>query len=110
MDGIEKKYFTISEVAKKMDVAPSLIRFWERQFVHIRPRKNKNGVRRYTQDDIERLQTIYYLVKEKGFTLQGANEVLLQKSEKIDHTVGVIKELEEIKAFLENLKELLNQS
>jgi len=101
---IEKKYYSIGEVAQLLAVAPSLIRFWESQFDVIKPRKNKKGVRQYTKDDIEKLQMIYFLVKEKGMTLQGAREILLQKGNDSQNVLQVLKDLQEIKLFLANLK------
>lgn len=106
-DEIEKKYYSISEVASKLSVTASLIRFWESQFPKIKPQKNKNGIRQYTKQDLEKLQTIHFLVKEKGYTLQGANDVISQKTSKIDNVVQVIKELSEIKDFLIILKKTL---
>ncbi len=103
-DEIEKKYFTIGEVAKLFDVAPSLIRFWETHFDVIRPRKTKNGVRQYTKKDIEKLKTIYFLVKQKGYTLQGAKEAMGERPEAKAEMIRAIETLEEIKGFLENLR------
>ncbi len=103
-ENIEKKYYSISEVAKQLNVAPSLIRFWESQFKAIKPRKNKNGIRQYTQDDIAQLNTIYFLVKEKGYTLQGASELLEKNKEKTADTVLLIQELQTIRSFLVDLR------
>ena len=73
---IEKKYFSIGEVADMFKVAASLIRYWEGEFDIIRPKKDKKGNRRYTNDDIQKIRYVYHLVKEKGYTLQGAQEVI----------------------------------
>ena len=78
---IEKKYYTIGEVAEMFAVANSLIRFWEKEFDIINPKKNKKGNRRYTKDVIENIKLVYHLVKEKGYTLPGAKEII--KSKKI---------------------------
>jgi DNA-binding transcriptional MerR regulator len=104
---IEKKYFTIGEVAKLFDVAPSLIRFWETHFDSIRPRKTKNGVRQYTKKDIEKLKTIHYLVKQKGYTLQGAKEAMTERPDAKAEMVKAIETLEEIKGFLAGLRAIL---
>lgn len=106
---IQKKYHTIGETAKMLGVAPSLIRFWESRFKAINPRKTRNGVRQYTKDDIEKLKTIYYLVKEKGYTLQGADEVLNRQGENTDNVLDLIQEMEALKKFLLDLKKSLNQ-
>ncbi len=100
---IEKRYYTIGEVAKKFEVSTSLIRFWESQFDIIKPRKNKNGVRQYTKEDLEILGTIYHLVKEKGYTLSGAQEIL-KNGNGVSNTVEIIRSLEKVKAFLLELR------
>lgn len=104
--GIEKKYYSIGEVAKELDVATSLIRFWESQFSSIKPKKNKGGARRYTKDDIEQIKTIYFLVKERGYTLQGAKD-LLESSPGSKNKIEIIEKLKGIRAFLADLKEQL---
>jgi len=77
MEEEEKLYYTIGEVAEKFKVAQSLIRFWETEFPrYINPKRNKRGVRQYTQKDIENLEKIYVLVKKKKFTLDGAKKAL----------------------------------
>lgn len=103
-ENIEKKYYSISEVAKQLNVAPSLIRFWESQFKTVKPRKNKNGIRQYTQEDINQLNTIYFLVKEKGYTLQGASELLEKNKEKTADTVLLLQELQAVRSFLVDLR------
>jgi len=103
-ENIERKYFSISEVASMLNVAPSLIRFWESQFESIQPKKNKQGVRYYTQADIKTLNSIYYLVKTKGYKLQGAREILTEKGKNVSDAIELIKELEELKEFLHILK------
>ncbi len=84
LDKLTKLYYSIGEVADMFDVSTSLIRYWETEFNSLRPHKNSKGDRRFTQKNIEQLQLIYYLVKEKGFTLDGAkNEIkALKKREK----------------------------
>ena len=70
----EKRYYKIGEVAKAFGVNTSLIRFWEKEFDVIKPKKNAKGDRMFTQDDVKNFQMIYHLVKEKGFTLEGAKK------------------------------------
>jgi DNA-binding transcriptional MerR regulator len=106
MSEIEKKYYSIGEVAEMFEVAPSVIRFWEGQFPHLKPRKNKNGTRQYTLQDIEQIKTIYHLVKEKGYTLQGAKETLKNKPLVKDH-LAAIESLKRVKSFLIDLKNTL---
>jgi DNA-binding transcriptional MerR regulator len=104
-DQIEKKYYSIGEVAQLLDVAPSLIRFWESQFDSIRPRKSKKGVRQYTKEDITKLENIYFLVKKRGFTLQGAREMLVKKGDAGSDMLQVIKDLVQVRDFFSGLKD-----
>ncbi|MBC5991732.1 MerR family transcriptional regulator [Pontibacter cellulosilyticus] len=105
---IEKQYYTIGEVAEMFDVAASLIRFWETEFEQLSPKKNKKGNRQYTKQDIETLRTIYHLVKERGYTIQGAKEVLKNKSVQTKDKIEIIESLEKVRAFLVGIKEHLN--
>ncbi|MFH0866357.1 MAG: MerR family transcriptional regulator [Bacteroidota bacterium] len=104
---IEKVYFSIGEVAKMFKVNPSLIRFWEKEFEIIRPFKNKKGNRLFTQTDIENFHSIYRLVKEQGFTLQGAREKIKQNKSDITGSVCLVKTLEDLKEFLLEIKKEL---
>ena len=96
----EKLYYTIGEVSKAFDVNPSLIRFWEKEFEILKPKKINKGTRRYSSIDIENFQTIHHLVKEKGYTLDGAKEQLKMLNKNFE----IIKKLEKIKATLINIK------
>ncbi len=104
---MDKLYYTIGEVAKMFDVKTSLIRFWEKEFDIIRPKKNKKGNRIFTQKDVENFHIIYHLVKERGFTLQGAKDKLNENKEDVTNKVEIVKSLNKIKKFLEDLKKEL---
>jgi len=104
---IEKKYFTIGEVAKDLGVATSLIRFWESQFDFISPKKNSKGNRKFTQDDLKKLKIVYHLVKEKGYTLSGAHEHIKTHKDKIETEAEMINSLKKIRGFLEEMKNQL---
>lgn len=110
LDGLSstKLYYTIGEVATIFDVNTSLIRFWEKEFPAIQPKKNKNGNRLFTMKDLELFNKIYDLVKEHGYTLDGAKKALKQKPklEKKENTNQqiLIEKLENIKAQLLTLK------
>ena len=104
---IEKIYYSIGEIAELFDVNQSLIRFWEKEFDILHPQKNKKGNRLFTKNDIENLKLIYHLVKERGYTLQGAREKLRQNRENLVNTVQIIDTLNEIKGFLLELKKEL---
>ncbi len=101
---IEKKYFTIGEVAEELGVATSLIRFWESEFDMIKPKKNRKGNRQFTQEDIKNVRIIYHLVKEKGYTLQGARDFILNDTGAATGKLELIESLKEIKSFLQKLK------
>ena len=103
----DKRYYKIGEVAKAFDVNASLIRFWDKEFDVLKPKKNAKGNRLFTQDDIQNLQMIYHLVKEKGFTLEGARQKLKEKPEKIKDNYAIISRLEGIKAELVQIKNQL---
>jgi DNA-binding transcriptional MerR regulator len=102
---IEKVYFTIGEVAEEFNVATSLIRFWETEFDILNPKKNKKGNRQFTKTDIQRLRLIYHLVKERGFTLQGAKEMLKNNPDELQSKMEMIESLQSVKNFLIKLKE-----
>jgi DNA-binding transcriptional MerR regulator len=103
----EKRYYGIGEVSKAFGVNPSLIRFWEKEFDILSPKKNAKGNRKFTSDDIKKLQEIYLLVKERGFTLDGAKQQLkLKKKSGLDHHELILK-LERIKNELIAIKENL---
>ncbi len=102
----DKLYYSIGEVAKAFDVNTSLIRYWEQEFPILRPKKNKKGNRYFTPEDIKNLKIIYHLVKEKGYTLDGAR-IALTTNYKVSETISMIDRLEFVKAELINLKESL---
>ncbi|MCZ2083841.1 MULTISPECIES: MerR family transcriptional regulator [unclassified Kaistella] len=102
----DKLYYSIGEVSKAFDVNASLIRYWEQEFPIIKPKKNKKGNRYFTPEDIKNLKIIYHLVKEKGYTLDGAR-IALTTNAKISETVSMIDRLEFVKAELQKLKESL---
>ncbi|MUP44468.1 MerR family transcriptional regulator [Gramella sp. BOM4] len=100
----EKRYYSIGEVAEAFKVNTSLIRFWEKEFDVIRPKKNAKGNRKFTPDDIRNLELIYHLVKERGFTLEGAKIHLKEEKQKTLTNFEIIRKLERIKSELVNLK------
>ncbi|HXB40257.1 MAG TPA: MerR family transcriptional regulator [Bacteroidia bacterium] len=104
----DKLFFTISEVADMFKVNASLIRFWEKEFEVLKPRKSNKGNRLYTKKDIDNLRVIYNLVKEKGFTLQGAKEKLKEKPvEAHNKNLEAIEKLQRVKTYLLDLKKRL---
>lgn len=104
---INKLYYSIGEVSRMFDVNASLIRFWEKEFEILQPRKNKKGNRLFTQEDLENLKIIYHLVKEKGYTLQGAKEHLKSNKGTESERQKVLNSLQKLRNFLVELKEEL---
>jgi DNA-binding transcriptional MerR regulator len=100
---VEKLYYTIGEVAKMFDVNTSLIRYWEKEFDIIKPKKNKKGNRLFTQKDIDNFHIIYHLVKEKGMTLKGAKKKMKENKEDTEHNFEIIRSLEQIREMLTDL-------
>ncbi len=103
----DKRYYKIGEVAKAFGVNTSLIRFWENEFDVLKPKKNKKGNRLFTPEDLENLKMIYFLVKEKGFTLDGAKNKLRENPDEIFSKHKIIMRLEEIKNELIEIKNQL---
>jgi DNA-binding transcriptional MerR regulator len=104
---IEKLYYSIGEVADLFNVAPSLIRFWESEFDIIKPKKNRKGNRQFTREDIDNVRTIYHLVKEKGFTLQGAKEMLRNDTQAVKDKMDMIDSLKRVRSFMVELRDKL---
>lgn len=103
----DKLYYSISELSEYFDVAPSLLRYWEAEFNTIKPRRNSKGTRFYTKKDIEEIRKIHLLVKEEGFTLQGAREQLKKNKQHIDGKTEVVVKLESIRQHLQKLRNQL---
>lgn len=101
----EKIYYSIGEVAGMFDVNTSLIRFWEKEFNIIKPKKNKKGNRLFTRDDIKNFRLIYHLVKERGYTLRGAKDTLKSNPEFVDKNAEVVDSLMKIRQQLMELKD-----
>jgi len=102
-----KLYYSIGEVAKMFNVNTSLIRFWEKEFDILKPKKNKKGNRLFTQTDVDNLKLIFHLVKERGFTLDGAKKKIKENKNDIVDTFQIHKSLTEIRGFLTELKDTL---
>lgn len=105
---IEKIYYTISEASSIFDVPISTIRYWENEFDLLKPHKNKKGNRLFTKDDIDNLHLIFYLLKEKGMTLQGAKKKLSENKEKTVKNFEVIKRLQLVRSELEAIRDNLD--
>ena len=100
----EKMFYSIGEVSKMFNVNTSLIRFWEQEFDCLKPFKNKKGTRYFTKEDIETFRTLFYLIKECGYTLQGAKERLAADKKNLEKQTQIYNSLQKIKQFLLEIK------
>lgn len=91
------------------DVNASLIRYWESKFDCIKPHKNKKGNRMFTPSDIENLKLIYHLVKEKGMTLEGANNTMKRRGKSVKRDVSILERLQNIRAMLVEVRDSLGE-
>jgi DNA-binding transcriptional MerR regulator len=105
---ISKSFYSIGEVAAMLNVAPSLIRFWEKEFDILAPAKTQGGTRKFSREDIDHLRLIHHLVKEKGFTLQGARDSIKNASRLRDEAAA-ISALKNLRSFLTDLKVQLDK-
>tara|TARA_B100001142_G_scaffold81348_1_gene82286 strand:- start:1174 stop:1509 length:336 start_codon:yes stop_codon:yes gene_type:complete len=103
----EKLFYKIGEVASMFAVNVSLIRFWEKEFDILKPKKNKKGNRLFTKKDVDNLKIIHHLVKNRGFTLAGAKKKLKENKKDTINNFEIISRLKEIRSFLLNLKKEL---
>ena len=99
----KKIFYSIGETAKIFNVNVSLIRYWEKEFDILKPKKNKKGNRLFTQKDIDNLHVIYNLVKERGYTLEGAQRQL-KNNKDLNSKIEIINRLKKIRSFLVDLK------
>ena len=102
-----KRYYRIGEIAKAFDVNASLIRFWDKEFEALKPKKNAKGNRRFTPEDVQNLKLIYNLVKERGYTLEGAKTYLKEQNQKSLNDFDIITKLERVKNELIKIKNQL---
>ena len=103
----EKRYYKIGEVAQAFQVNTSLIRFWEKEFDVLKPKKNAKGNRLFTQEDLKNIKVIFNLVKERGFTLEGDKKKLKKNLDEIFNNQEIISRLESVKAELIKIKNQL---
>ncbi len=106
---VEKLFYSIGEVAQMFNVNTSLIRFWEKEFDIIKPKKNKKGNRLFTKEDIDNLHIIYHLVKERGMTLKGAQKKMNENKDDAIHNLEIIESLHSIRKMLLEIKDEIGQ-
>ena len=105
---MEKLFYSISEVARILDVNPSAVRFWTNQFgKFLKPRRNAKGNRQYTADDIEILKQIHFLVKVQGLTLEGAARQMAEDRRNVESRIKAIDTLKQLRAELEEVRKSL---
>ncbi len=104
---LTKLYYTIGEVSEIFEVSKSLIRYWESEFTILKPHKNSKGDRRFTKENIQQLQLIYHLVKERGFTLDGAKRELRMNKSRYLQKKKLNEKLHSLKNNLETLRNQL---
>jgi len=100
----EKLFYKISEVAEMFKVNISAVRFWEKEFDILKPKKNKKGNRMFTPKDIKNIRIIYHLLKERGFTVDGAKKKLKENKTDTVNNIEIVNHLRDIRGFLVNLR------
>lgn len=108
MDGLNKKYYRISEVADLLNIPATTLRFWEHQFTVIKPHRNDKGTRFYTPSDIEKIKMVHYLVKEKGLKLDAAQEQIRRNRSGVSKKFEAIERLKGVRAKLQSMLDALN--
>ena len=105
----KRLYYSIQEVADHFAVNVSLLRYWEKEFENIKPKKTSGGTRQYTKEDIQQIEIVYHLVKDRGLTLDGARQELKNNKEPEMKRVEVFERLQDIKKELLLLEEEFDQ-
>lgn len=108
-DNDNKLFYSIGEVSKLLNVSESLLRFWEKEFPQIKPKKGSRGIRRYTKEDIEKIRTIYDLVKVRGLKIAAARDILKQNKEGVARPLEAIQRLRSIREELVAMKTALEE-
>lgn len=103
-----KLYYSIKEVAQMLDVNESLLRYWETEFPHLKPKTTGNRVRQYTEKDIEQIKVIYNLVKVRGFKISAARRMLNANRSGVDKSTDVLDTLIAVRDELKELKRQLD--
>ena len=104
---IEKLFYSIGEVANLINVNVSVIRFWDKEFEVLKPKKNKKGNRLFTKSDLENVKLIHYLLKIKGYTVKGAKKAIKSNKNHIKENLILKDKLNEIRDFLTSIKQSL---
>ena len=105
----EKYYYSITEVAEMFNINASTLRFWEKEFPQISPKKTGRNIRQYRKEDIEQIRTIYNLVKVRGLKISAAREALKKNKEGVEKSTEVVDRLRALKAELQELRAQLGE-
>lgn len=108
MDSLDKKYYKISEVATLLNIPASTLRFWEKSFTVIKPKRNSHGTRFYTPADIDKIAMIHYLVKERGLKLDAAQEQIRSNPQGIERRHQTVARLKQMRATLQGMLDALH--
>lgn len=100
----QKQYYSMGEVSEMFHINLSLLRFWEKEFDIIKPKKNKKGDRFFRPVDIRNLQIIHHLLRQRKFTVEGAREYLKKNGKVVDKKFEMVQSLEKIRSFLLEVK------
>ncbi|MBP7390011.1 MAG: MerR family transcriptional regulator [Chitinophagales bacterium] len=103
----QKHYYSIGEVSELLNVPPSTLRYWEKEFDILKPKKNAKGDRLFTRSDLQNIKLIYLLVKEKGYTIDGAKAQLKNKLSAEQKKLQIVERLKHVRSFLADIKEAL---
>lgn len=103
-----KKYWKVAEVAQMFQVPEYTIRYWEKEFDYIQPKKGGRDIRYYSLNDIKKMHTVHFLLKERGLTIAGAKESLKRNKDGVDKTADAVARLEEVKKKLQSLHKALD--
>lgn len=104
---MEKLFYSIAEVSKMLNINASNLRFWEKEFKQLKPRRNEKGTRFYTEDDIKLIKQIMFLVNEQNLTLEGARQKLSQKKDHVAKQQELIERLKRIRTELKGISKAL---
>lgn len=103
-----KMYYSIKEVSNMLDIPDSTLRYWEKQFKDLSPKKTSSGIRQYTKDDIEMIKLIYHLVKEQGLTIAAAKDRMKASKSAVVDSAEIVSRLknvrEELQAMLDEMR------
>ena len=108
MDSLDKKFYKISEVAEILGIPASTLRFWEKSFTVIKPKRNSHGTRFYTPADLEKISMNHYLVKEKGLKLEAAQEQIRSNPTGVERRHQTVARLKQMRTTVKALLDALN--